>query len=347
MRPGPDGGGAAAGRRACRCSVLREMACSSRTISCCAFEMAASSLALVASKVSITSDISLSFWKSSWYLLQGGGGRANGKPWRRSGSQWRWRWRAWRWRRRMRRRRRCCRGHAAVSASHFCFLGSLASTRSVSRLESLLRPERTASCSSTIWRSASAISALSALTFCSSISFCCGRLSCGPSSSSLSSWCCRCSRPISSRMLYLVARRGRGGGAGVRVTLAVKGGGGGGDDDGGGQGGVAPAEVAEAGSVHAPPRRVLRHRLLHLGAPLAEVVEVGLLLRQLVHLQAVGRGPRHSFVGVGRKRATEATSKPGRRSAGIRRSGLSPCWRRGASSPRAQKRGCLQPAAAP
>ena len=91
MRPGPDGGGAAAGRRACRCSVLREMACSSRTMSCCAFEMAPSSLALVASKVSITSDISLSFWKSSWYLLQGRGGRANGRPWRRSGSQWRWR----------------------------------------------------------------------------------------------------------------------------------------------------------------------------------------------------------------------------------------------------------------
>mmetsp|Transcript_26218 Transcript_26218/g.66543 ORF Transcript_26218/g.66543 Transcript_26218/m.66543 type:complete len:207 (+) Transcript_26218:569-1189(+) len=140
-----------------RCSVLRETTCSRRTISACARALLSSCSALVASKVSMSSVISLSRWKSSWY---------------------------------------------------FCFFGSLASTRSLSSWLSWPRPLRTASWISRICRSASAISALSALTFCRSISFCCGSESCGPLSSSLSWPCCASSRATSSRSCTIRPRAG-------------------------------------------------------------------------------------------------------------------------------------------
>mmetsp|Transcript_60874 Transcript_60874/g.166862 ORF Transcript_60874/g.166862 Transcript_60874/m.166862 type:complete len:216 (-) Transcript_60874:682-1329(-) len=138
-------------------AVLREMACSSETIFSCELSILLSSSAFFSSKVSISSDISLSFAKSSWY---------------------------------------------------FWALGSFASLISLESCESCARPRRMASWCSATRRSASEISELSALTFCSSISRCCDSDSCGPSSSSASSCCLRSSRMSSSRSRAALERIG-------------------------------------------------------------------------------------------------------------------------------------------
>mmetsp|Transcript_10870 Transcript_10870/g.23172 ORF Transcript_10870/g.23172 Transcript_10870/m.23172 type:complete len:333 (-) Transcript_10870:1025-2023(-) len=126
-----------------RNSVLREMDCSRRTISDCAAAVFFSSAAFCSSKLSMSSDISLSRAKSS-----------------------------------------CC----------LAAFGSSALSPPLLSEARCARPLRSASCVSATFFSASAISALSPFTFCSSMSRCSGIESCGPSSSLESSEWWRSSR---------------------------------------------------------------------------------------------------------------------------------------------------------